>query len=86
MATDPERADEISADTRMIVAQARLRAAEALMGAGLAGLAADALRTPRADMSATEIRDLAVTALERAQQVSYLLGRLAGLAGDDEQP
>jgi hypothetical protein len=83
--TDPERPDDISAETRMMIAQVRLRAATALMGAGLAGLAADVLRTPRADLSAEEIRALAVTALDRAEKVSYLLGRLAGLAGEDEQ-
>jgi len=63
----------------------RLRAAQALMGAGLAGLAADVLATPRREMSHEDIRALAAHAIEQSQQVSYLLGRLAGLMDDGDE-
>jgi hypothetical protein len=85
MAEDREHVDDISEETRVMATQVRLRAAHALLGAGLAGLAADALATPQRDMSAGEIRDLAATAMEQAQQVSYLLGKLAGLEDGGEQ-
>lgn len=64
----------------MIAAKVRERAAAGPSPEELARIAADALgaESPQ-DMTPGEIRHLAVTALTQAQQVSYLLGRLAGL-------
>ena len=63
---------------------ARQRAADVLLDAGLPDLAADALQAPPRDMSPAEIRQLAASAIAQAQQVSYLLGKLAGLLGEEE--
>jgi hypothetical protein len=58
-----------------------------LAGAGptaeeLAAITADALARTREDMTAADIRRLAVTALTLSQQAAFLLGKLAALTGD----
>jgi hypothetical protein len=63
----------------MIAARVREQAARGPSPEELARIAADALGVQGRDMSAGEIRHLAVTALTQAQQVSYLLGKLAAL-------
>jgi hypothetical protein len=70
----------------MMAAQVQHRAARVLMGAGLMGLAADVLTAAGKDMSAEEIRCLAAEAMDNAQRVSYLLGKLAGLLDEGEGP
>jgi hypothetical protein len=77
--------NDISQETRMIAARIRERAAadvpsaDELAGLLTAGVPADG------GMSPAEIRRLAADAITRAQQVSYLLGRLAGLLEEGAQ-
>lgn len=73
---------EISEETRALARQVRDRAAGMPDAADLADMTADALTSPRSQMSPDEIRRLAAEALTQAQQVAYLLGKLAGLLGD----
>jgi len=67
-----------------MVAQVRQRAAQAPGPDELAGLLAAAGARP--DMSAAEIRELGRDTLVLAGQVSYLLGKLAGLLEDGDGP
>lgn len=73
---------EISDETRALAREVRDRAARMPDAAGLADMTADALTCPRSQMSPDEIRRLAAEALTQAQQVAFLLGKLAGLLGD----
>jgi hypothetical protein len=75
--------DPISPDTLAAVARARRRAEDEMPTADtLAGLTVGAARGD--DMSPAEIRFLAANAISQAQQISYLLGRLAELV--DREP
>jgi hypothetical protein len=69
---------DVSEETRRMAEQAR-RAADDLPLSGVPRIATDALMARGVDMTPTEIRALAVRTLEMAQQVSYLLGKLAHL-------
>lgn len=74
---------EISDESRVLADRARRRAEAMPSAADLAAIAADALsNTSRSDMTPDEIRQIAAEALAKAQEVSYLLGRLAGILGD----
>jgi hypothetical protein len=77
---------DISDESRAAAERVRERAAAMPTAADLAGLAADALTSPGSAMSPAEIRALAAEALTKAQQVSYLLGKLAGLLDDPGAP
>jgi hypothetical protein len=72
---------EISEEARLLAERVRERAAAMPTAADLADMTADAL-TSRSEMSPAEIRRLAADALSKAQEVSFLLGRLAGILGD----
>jgi hypothetical protein len=76
--------DEISDEARALAARVRGRAAALPAAGDLAGMTADALTSPRSQtLSPDEIRQLAAEALTQAQQVAYLLGKLAVLLCDD---
>lgn len=70
----------------MFVARVRHRAGEAPTAEELASLTVEALARPPAEMSAAQIRQLSQQALVQANQVSYLLGKLAGMLGEDDSP
>lgn len=72
--------DEISDEARMLAERVRDRAASLPDAAVIAGMA----MTTGGEMSPAEIRQLAIDAIEQAQRVSFLLGRLASLL--DEPP
>lgn len=72
----------ISDEARLLAAGVRARAATAPTEDAIRALADQALRSPGRDMTPDQIRDLTNTAVSQAQQVSELLGRLAGLLGD----
>jgi hypothetical protein len=74
---------EITGETRMRAAIARARAAR-MPPEEIADRVAGALTSPhdRADMSPAQIRGLAASAITQAQQVAFLLGRLAELLDD----
>ena len=76
--------DEISEETRQMVAAIRRRAEESPGSAELADLLASAAARGT-EMTAEEIRALSRDTLAQAQQISYLLGKLAGLL-DEEGP
>lgn len=76
--------DEISEETRQMVAAIRRRAEESPGSAELADLLASAAARGT-EMTAEEIRALSRDTLAQARQISYLLGRLAGLL-DEEDP
>jgi hypothetical protein len=77
---DPD--DGISAVTRAAAFRARQRAAREMPTPdALAGLSA--AQCP--DMTPAQIRRLAATAIDQAQQISFLLGRLASLLDDGEE-
>jgi hypothetical protein len=83
--------DEISEETLLVVAQVRTKAAQIPLGPGIASLTAEVLAVSAPvpageDMTPAEIRRLAASAIEQAQQVSFLLGRLAGLLGERNAP
>lgn len=82
-APSPDSPGAVSEEARQAAARARAAAAGLPDAAELAGMAADALTRQRDDMSTEDARVLAVTALTHAQQVAFLLGRLAGLLDDD---
>lgn len=71
--------DDITTETRVLVARARERAAMLPAAGQLVHLALSAN-----EMTPQQVRDLAATTLEQAQEMSYLLGKLAGLLGDGE--
>lgn len=75
--------DEISEETRRMVADIRRRAAASPGSAEIADLLT--LTAARgSEMSAEEIRALGRDTIAQAQQVSYLLGKLAGLLEDGD--
>ena len=73
-----------SEDTLMLVARVRHRAGEAPTVDQVTALAVEALSGSRGDLTAAEIRQLATQALHQAQQVSFLLGKLAGMVGRND--
>ena len=77
--------DEISDETRLMVARIRERAAASPGAAEIADVLTSAA-AKGTEMTAEEIRALARAALSHAEQVSYLLGKLAGLTGDEDGP
>jgi hypothetical protein len=70
--------DEISEETRQMVAAIRQRAAQSPGSAEIADLLTSA-GAKGSQMSAEDIRALGRATLAQAQQVSYLLGKLAVL-------
>ena len=81
--TEERAADEISEQTRRMVAQVRDRAAHAPAPGEIADLLTSA---GNPDMSAAEIRALGRDTLVLAGQVSFLLGKLAGLLEEGDGP
>ena len=77
--------DQISDETRRMVIRIRERAAASPGAPEIADLTA-AAASRAGEMSAAEIRALGRDTLVLAGQVSYLLGRLAGLAGEEDGP
>lgn len=73
---DGHEDDAVSEETLIMVARIRERAAHIPTAADLAEMT---LAAGAQDMSPAEIRQLATKAIDQAQQVSFLLGRLAGL-------
>ena len=80
---DPGSGDGISEETRLMVTRIRERAAGSPGSAEIAGLLTSAAARG-SDMTAEEIRALGRDTLDLADQVSYLLGRLAGLLDEEE--
>ena len=75
--------DEISEETLQMVIRIRERAAQIPNAADLADLlTATAMKSDV--MSADQIRALAQNAVAQAEQVSFLLGKLAGLLDEEE--
>ena len=68
-----------------MVAAIRQRAAESPDAAEIADLLTSAA-SQGTEMSASEIRALSRDTIAQAQQVSYLLGKLAGLLDDAGEP
>ena len=81
---DPGAHDGISEETRLMVTRIRERAARSPGSAELADLLTSAAARGT-EMTAEEIRALGRDTLELASQVSYLLGRLAGLLDEEER-
>jgi hypothetical protein len=77
--------DDVSEETRMLVARVRDRAAHTPGAPQIADMITGAAAEGR-PMTAEEIRDLARDALATAERVTYLLGKLAGLLGDEDPP
>ena len=77
--------DEISDETRRMVAAIRERAAQSPGSAEIADLLT-AAAARGSEMSAGEIRALGRDTLVLADQVSFLLGKLAGLTGEEREP
>jgi hypothetical protein len=76
--------ENISPVTMAAAVRARHRAETELPTPdALAGMAIGAAKG--ADMSPAQIRHLAATAIDQAQQISYLLGKLAGLLDGDRE-
>lgn len=72
--------DEVSEDARQMAARARQRAMTEVPDAeSLAEL-----MTAAAEAAPEEMRRRGAVAVRQAQQMSYLLGQLAGLLGDEE--
>jgi hypothetical protein len=76
---------EVSDETRRLAEEARRRAGD-LPLSSIPGIAADALTAGGEGMTPEQIRALAVNTLDQAQQVSYLLGRLATLLDGHGDP
>lgn len=72
-------ADDIPEDIRVMAAHVQAKAARMPGAEQLADNIAEALSAPREDMSPEDIRRLAADAIKQAQQVSFLLGKLATL-------
>jgi hypothetical protein len=72
----------LSRDTRRTVARVRARAARAPTPGDISRLIADASRHA-GDLSQDDIKAIGAVAIKQATQISYLLGRLAGLLGED---
>lgn len=68
--------DDVSEETLTMVARIRERASHIPTAADLAEMT---MAAGAQDMSPAEIRQLATKAIDQAQQVSFLLGKLAGL-------
>lgn len=81
MAEGPEDRDEVSEATRLLVARARLQAQAVPTPGELAGLAFRAANCEGEEQRAA-LQDLTSRALDKAHEVSFLLGELAGLLGD----
>ena len=79
MTSGPDDEDEVSAETMRRVASVRERAAALPESSELADLLAARGR----DMTPEQVRRLGVLAIAQSRQVSYLLGKLAGLLGDE---
>jgi beta-glucosidase-like glycosyl hydrolase len=77
--------DEISDETRHMVTRIRERAAASPGTPEITDLI-DAAAARAGEMSAAEIRALGRDTLILASQVSYLLGRLAAVAGEEAGP
>lgn len=82
MSDDRRSADEVSEETRVLLASVRARAASAPGAADLADLIARAGERSGTGVTHEDVRRLGTEAIEKAREVSYLLGRLAGVAGD----
>lgn len=77
--------DLVSAEALAAAERVRQRAADEMLTAdALAGLTVGAARGS-SEMTAAEIRRVAATAISNAQQVSYLLGRLAELTAPRDE-
>jgi hypothetical protein len=85
--TDADREDDVTEETMMLVARVRHRAGEAPTVSQITALALDAAsQEPSSDLTAAEIRQIVATAAGKAQQLTFLLGKLAALvpeAGGD---
>ena len=81
--TEETGANEISEETRLMVARIRERAAASPGAPEIADLMATA---PAGDMSTADIRALGRDTLVLAAQVSFLLGKLAALTGEEGGP
>lgn len=77
--------DQISEETRRMVTAIRERAAASPGSAEIADLLTSAA-AQGSEMSPDEIRALGRETLAQAQQVSYLLGKLAGLLDEEGAP
>ena len=84
MDEDPGASDGISEETRLMVTAIRERAARSPCAAEIADLLTSAAARG-GEMTCEEIRALGRDTLDLASQVSYLLGRLAGLLPDEEE-
>ena len=76
--------DEISGGTREMVARIRERAART-PGAAEIGALLTSAAAKGTEMTAEQIRALGADALRQAEQVSYLLGKLAGLLDEPDE-
>lgn len=76
--------DGISEETRQMLIRIRERAAASPGSPEIADLM-DAAAASAGEMTAAEIRALGRDTLLLAGQVSFLLGKLAGLAGGEEE-
>lgn len=85
MTQDPGGTDDITQETWVMVARVRERATRVPLGADLGSLAVDAALAPVRDMTPDEIRRLGATAVDQARQISFLLGKLAGLLDDEHE-
>jgi hypothetical protein len=74
--------EDISEEARMLAVDALARARLAPDAGMIRGLERDALSAGRGEMSAADIRTLAATAADQAEQVSALMTRLAVLLGE----
>lgn len=72
----------ISDETRRRAEAARRAAAGLPSGSDVLTMVTDALARPGTDLSMAQIRQLGAVVVDQAQQISYLLGQLAGLDGD----
>lgn len=73
--------ETITDEVLIMVARVRERAAHMPGAAEIAGMAMDA---PGGDMTPAQIRALATQTIRQAEQVSFLLGRLAGLLDQED--
>jgi hypothetical protein len=84
--TDADRDDDgVSEETMMLVARVRHRAGEAPSISQITALALDAVGNRGGDLSEGEIRQLAATALGKAQHITFLLGKLAAMIPDQAE-
>jgi hypothetical protein len=80
---DQAAADEqLSEDALMAAADAMARATGAPSSATLAELLAEAAVRP-GDLTPDQIRDLGAAAIRQSWRVSFLLGKLSGVLGDE---